>query len=181
MAARLLPWVAVAAVAAFVGLLAYGLAARAPDRTIDEALAAGSGAPAPDFELEVLVPSAGGSGPSAAFRRAAEDGTVALSELRGIPIVLNLWASWCSPCATEAPVLASAWPPAARDGVLFLGLNQQDIRDEARQFVARHDLAFPHVREGMKVTARAYGATGLPETFFIDGWPRRRSRGRRRR
>lgn len=163
-----LRWITFGGVIAFVALLAYGLAAQAPDRTVDDALAAGTAPRAPEFELDVLTRGAGRSAPAVAFRRAAADGKVALSELRGTPIVLNFWASWCSPCATEAPVLSAGWSRAAPQGVLVLGLNQQDIREDASQFVQRHELRFPHVREGGKETARSYGATGLPETFFID-------------
>ena len=52
--------------------------------------------------------------------------------------------------------------------MLFVGLNQQDAREDARDFVRTFGLTFPHVRDPGNGTARAWGVTGLPETFFID-------------
>jgi cytochrome c biogenesis protein CcmG/thiol:disulfide interchange protein DsbE len=90
---------------AFVGLLTYGLAAQAPDRTIDDALARGHAVDAPDFELDALQPGEVPARLDGTLDRAGADGRLALAELRGTPVVLNLWASWCDPCRVEAPVL----------------------------------------------------------------------------
>jgi cytochrome c biogenesis protein CcmG, thiol:disulfide interchange protein DsbE len=148
----------------FVALLAYGLTTRAPDDSIDEALSAGRTASAPGFELAPLAAGRPGVG---AWRRAAADGTVSLDELRGTPLVINLWASWCDPCRAEAPLLEREWRRARRSGVLFLGLDSQDAREDAREFIARFRLTFPHVRDGSNRTARRWGVAALPETFFL--------------
>lgn len=149
---------------AFVALLAYGLTTRAPDRTIDDALSDGVAVAAPALELPPLT---GSDGP-AAWRSAARDGTVALAELRGSPVVVNFWASWCAPCAAEAKVLERAWRQARGSGVLFLGVDTQDNREDARDFIAQFGLTFPHVRSTDRETDREWGVTGLPETFFVD-------------
>ena len=152
---------------AFVGLLAYGVTAQAPDTTIDDALAAGRAVPAPGFELDVLVD--GRPGPLApAWQQAAADGRVDLAELRGTPVVLNFWASWCDPCREEAPLLQRGWRSARRQGVLFVGINMQDVREDARQFLREFGQDFPNVRDPTRDTARRWGATGIPETFFIS-------------
>jgi peroxiredoxin len=148
------------AVALFVALLVYGLTTRAPDHTIDDSLKQGHAVQPPGFELAALS----GAAP-AAWRRAAADGKVALKELEGTPLVLNFWASWCDPCRSEAKVLERGWKDAR--GVLFLGLDQQDARESARDFISQFGLTFPHVRDPSNDTARAWGVTGLPETFFI--------------
>ena len=148
-----------------VVLLAYGLVARAPDTTIDDALARSQPVPAPGFTLDVLI---GDSRPATvAFARAAADKRVQLRELRGTPIVLNFWASWCIPCRDEAPLLQRSWSAHAGDGVLFLGLNMQDVRSDARAFVRTFKQTFPHVRDPTNATARRWGVSGIPETFFI--------------
>lgn len=160
-------WLGVTLLVAFVALLAYGLAARSPDRTIDDALDQGEAARAPGFDLEVLKGGRLGS-LSGAWQRAARDGRVDLNELRGTPIVINLWASWCDPCRVEAPDLQAAWEEARPRGVLFLGLDNQDAREDALRFIERFGQDFPHVRDGTRDSLRRWGTTGIPETFFVS-------------
>ena len=155
-------------VVGFIALLVYGLAAQSPDSTIDDALAQARATSAPGFELEVLQRGRQPASLEPAIDRAVGDGRVSLSELRGTPVVLNFWASWCEPCRVEAPVLERGWEQAQRQGVLFLGLDMQDVTGDAREFLREFDVSYLNVREGGKETARRYGATGLPETYFIS-------------
>jgi cytochrome c biogenesis protein CcmG/thiol:disulfide interchange protein DsbE len=149
----------------FVALLVYGVATRSPDRSLDESLAAGQAVTPPGFRLSVLER---GQAP-ASFARAAADGKVGLGELRGTPVVLNFWASWCDPCREEADVLESAWKQRRASGdVLFLGLDQQDLTEDARAFLREFSISYPVVRDPTNRTARDWGVTGLPETWFIS-------------
>jgi len=154
----------VLAAVAFVALLAYGLTTKATNSTIDDALSRGESVPAPGFTLSSL---AEGRDAGDAWAKAASDGDVSLSELRGTPLVLNFWASWCDPCRAEAKVLEKAWKQQSGSDVLFLGLDAQDAREDARDFISQFGLTFPHVRDPGNDTQRAWGVTGLPETYFI--------------
>lgn len=165
--ARALRIIVALVVLGFIGLLGYGLAAQAPETTIDDALATKRAVSAPAFDLEVL--EGGRLGPLApAWDRAAADGRVKLSELRGTPLVLNFWASWCDPCREEAPVLRKGWEAARQRGVLFVGLDIQDVRQDARRFVKELGQDYPQLRDPDKTIGRAYGITGIPETYFVS-------------
>ncbi|HEV2075750.1 MAG TPA: TlpA disulfide reductase family protein [Thermoleophilaceae bacterium] len=158
--------VLVAVAAAFLALLVFGLVKKAPETGIDEALAQGRTPIPPAFELPVL--DAGEVELPGDVEAAFADGTVALEELRGTPVVLNFWASWCAPCRDEAPLLENAWRSARGEGVLVLGLNQQDLTGDAGEFIDEFGLSYPNVRDESNDVALDWGVTGLPETYFIS-------------
>ncbi len=159
---------ALSAVASLVALFAYGLTTKAPNTAIDDSLASGSAPLAPSFDDAVLAAGTlprtlrGSVGPVLA------DGQLSLGELKGTPFVLNFWASWCIPCQQEAPILHAGWERWGPRGVLFLGLNMQDLTSDARNFIDRFAVTYPTIREPSNDSARAYGATGLPETYFVS-------------
>jgi cytochrome c biogenesis protein CcmG, thiol:disulfide interchange protein DsbE len=94
-------------------------------------------------------------------------GSVTLSDLRGKPVLLNFWASWCAPCRDEAPLLERAFATYG-DSVHFLGVDLRDARTEATRFQRTFRIGYRSVRdEGFRIYDD-YGLTGQPETFFID-------------
>ncbi len=151
----------------FVALLAYGLLTKAADTTIDDGLKRSQTVQAPAFVLPVLQRGDASTALSPTLGRAFADERLALPELLGRPVVLNFWASWCDPCREETPILERTWQQARASGVVFLGLNMQDITDDAREFIAEFRMTYPNVRDRGNGIARDYGVTGLPETFFI--------------
>lgn len=167
-ARRQLPRIGVfVAVGALLALLTYGLATGAPDTGLDQRLARREAAPSPGFRLTVLERGDVGSRMRAAVEPAMRDGQLTGAELEGTPFVLNFWASWCNPCRVEAPRLERAWRAARARGVLFVGLNQQDLSGDAREFLREFDASYPNVRDPSNDTAIEWGVTGLPETFFV--------------
>jgi cytochrome c biogenesis protein CcmG/thiol:disulfide interchange protein DsbE len=160
-------FVALPAIALFIALLTYGLIANAPDTGIDDSLAGGEPAKPPAFELPVLERGDLGPRLQSSLGPALADKRLALNELRGRRVVLNFWASWCVPCQEEAPLLERTWLRARRHGVVFVGLNMQDLTGDAREFIRRYGNTYLNVRDPTDGVARKWGLTGIPETFFI--------------
>jgi cytochrome c biogenesis protein CcmG/thiol:disulfide interchange protein DsbE len=112
-------------------------------------------------------PKLGGPAPNFTLRRLDSGGMVDLRSLRGKPVVLNFFASWCEPCKGEAPVLESAWQKY-KSQVVFLGIDYHDVTSDGRRFLRAHDITYPTVQDGSGDVADKYGVTGVPETYFID-------------
>jgi cytochrome c biogenesis protein CcmG/thiol:disulfide interchange protein DsbE len=161
-------WLVFALVAAFLALLAYGLLSKGTDDRIDQALSSGRPATAPAFSLEVLTDGELPPRLERSLGPSLADGRLSLADLRGTPVALNLWASWCTPCREEAGRLERGWRLLGPKGVVFLGLDIQDLRGNARDFMGKYGVTYPSVREPERDVADDYGATGIPETYFID-------------
>jgi cytochrome c biogenesis protein CcmG, thiol:disulfide interchange protein DsbE len=104
-----------------------------------------------------------------AWTRARIDtnGNLSLASLRGKVVVLNFWQSYCAPCTREARTLAEAARSWEDKGVVFVGVDVQDLRGPALAFLERFDIRYPIVSDGGSLVGK-YGVTGYPETFFID-------------
>jgi len=88
--------------------------------------------------------------------------------LRGYPIVVNKWGSWCPPCRLEFPVFQKVAVERGKE-VAFLGLDGEDAASEARAFLRDHPVSYPNYRDPRQKVARALGAGGgYPMTIFID-------------
>ena len=87
--------------------------------------------------------------------------------LRGYPVVVNVWASWCGPCRFEFPVLQKL---SARYGkkVAFLGVNAEDSNDAASTFLREEPVPYPSYTDPDKDIFDSLGAIGLPDTAFYD-------------
>lgn len=91
-----------------------------------------------------------------------------IASLRGYPVVVNIWASWCGPCRFEFPTLQQLSARYAKQ-VAFLGVNSQDSDDAARTFLEEAPVPYPSYSDGDQAITEALGAgRGLPNTAFYD-------------
>jgi thiol-disulfide isomerase/thioredoxin len=112
-------------------------------------------------------PKIGGPAPVFTAKRLDASGTIDLASLRGKPVVLNFFASWCEPCKAESKVLETA-AQQYKDRVVFLGVDYHDVTSDGRHFLQAHGITYPTVQDGSGMVGDRYGLTGVPETYFID-------------
>jgi thiol-disulfide isomerase/thioredoxin len=154
---------------AIVGLSAWGLASGG-----DQAADPGSGNPeskAIDYELALAdAPPALASlyaNGDEIIPGGGEEFHSQLEELRGHPVVVNVWASWCGPCRLEFPDFQAV---AAERGeeVAFLGVDTDDSTDAANDFLAELPLPYPSIGDPDSEVREELGLRGLPGTAFYD-------------
>ena len=113
------------------------------------------------------APKVGAAAPGFTLKRLGGSGTVSLASLRGKPVVLNFWASWCDPCKAEAKALEADWS-RYRSQVQFIGVDYHDLAPDAVRFVAAHRLSFPMLQDGSGAVTGAYGISQVPETYIVS-------------
>jgi cytochrome c biogenesis protein CcmG/thiol:disulfide interchange protein DsbE len=151
----LVPGLAVAGAVALIALLVYGVTQQGTSSSIDAQVAAG--------RLPVAPQS------SAPLPNLGRAGSTTLASLRGKVVVLNVFASWCDPCKAEAPILERAQrTQLSPQGGTILGVTYLDNSSDSETFVRSYHVTYPVVRDVSGSFVRAFGATGVPETFVID-------------
>ncbi len=165
---RLLQLGSILLVAALLALLGWRVTQSRRGSDLVSAIRADKKPSAPAFKLPVIWPDAE-TWPSSL--RQLVDGKISPAMLRGRPLVINFWASWCIPCRDEAPRLAAS-ARAHAGKVVFLGIDVQDFTSDARRFLRKYHVDYVSVRDGSGSTYDGYGLTGVPETYYVD------SRGR---
>ena len=162
---RALPLIATAAVLAVVviGLLQAGSdggTQAGPRFDLETALAGLEGAPAPLAAVHAQANELLG-GEAKAFRARLED-------LRGYPVVINKWGSWCGPCRAEFPVFQRVGAKRGAE-IAFLGIDGRDNRGEAKAFLADFPVTYPSYIDYDEKVAREVGApNNYPITVFVD-------------
>jgi cytochrome c biogenesis protein CcmG/thiol:disulfide interchange protein DsbE len=115
----------------------------------------------------VRSPLVGRPAPAFSLPPAGDGVPMSLDALRGRPVVINFWATWCVPCLQEHAALTQA-ARTLRD-VQFLGVVYEDEEANIQAFLQQRGSAYPSLIDPGGKTAIAYGVFGVPETFFIDG------------
>ena len=144
MSRRALPWLVVGGLAALVVVLTVMWGG-------DEEGGGTARRAAPALPGDVLVPPA-----------------VTIESLRGKPVVVNVWASWCDPCREEADHLRR-FSESARGRAALVGVSWTDTRSGARKFIDEYGWRFPNLFDPEGSVGNRYGLSGLPTTFVLDG------------
>jgi cytochrome c biogenesis protein CcmG, thiol:disulfide interchange protein DsbE len=108
------------------------------------------GSVAPDFSLVDL-----------------DGNAVHLADLRGKPVIVNFWASWCGPCVDEFPLLRAVAEEHAADELVVLGIVYQDRSEAARAFMQQNGGTWQALMDPDERVAQAYKIFGPPETYFV--------------
>jgi peroxiredoxin len=119
--------------------------------------------------LGVAAPQAGFLAPD--FTLQTPDGeSLTLSDFRGQPVLVNLWASWCGPCRAEMPAMERVFQEYKDQGVAILAVNatNQDSVNAAVSFADQNGLTFPLLMDVDGSVSRSYELRALPSSFFID-------------
>jgi cytochrome c biogenesis protein CcmG/thiol:disulfide interchange protein DsbE len=115
----------------------------------------------------IRSPLVGRTAPAFALPAVGGGAPVTSETLRGRPLVLNFWATWCAPCLQEHETLVSTARALGSD-VQFLGVVYEDDEDRVQAFLRRHGSSYPSLMDPGAKAAIAYGVAGVPETYFID-------------
>ncbi len=150
-------WLTVGGVVLLLALLGYAMI-RASDReatsfAVQSALRniPITARPAPDFTLPLF------------------DGTtLRLADLRGRPVLVDFWASWCVPCREEAATLEQVWQSYRATDLLFVGVSVQDREVAAQDFLEEFVITYPNGRDADGRISIDYGLMGVPEKFLIN-------------
>ena len=109
------------------------------------------GKKAPDFELTNL-----------------EGPPISLSHLRGQPVLLNFWATWCGPCSYEMPFIQEIYDEWSGKGLVVLSIDIGETPSRVRDFIQSGNFSFPVLLDTNQEVALEYNIRGIPATFLID-------------
>ena len=112
-------------------------------------------------------PLIGKPAPAFALKAVGRSETIDLNQLRGKPVVINFWATWCMPCYEEHPTLVQN-ARVLGDQVQFVGVVFNDTEDKIQAFLNERGSAYPTLLDQQGKIAIAYGVGGVPETFFVN-------------
>jgi cytochrome c biogenesis protein CcmG, thiol:disulfide interchange protein DsbE len=141
---------AVAVVGALLALLIWRVV-HDNTATVAKALDQGKHPTAPSFDLARI------NGP----------GRIDLASLRGKkPIVLDFWASWCTPCIHESQRLQAA-RKLYGNRVAFIGVDTKDYSADARSWLRKHGITYPSVHDGGGKVLAKWGGLPIPRIFFV--------------
>ncbi len=150
-----IPGLIVLAAVALLALLTFGVSTQTDTSSIDAQVASGRFPVAPSANMPLPLLGSSGSKKS-------------LADFRGKVVVLNVFASWCPPCASEAPLLSREQRTLVKNGGTMVGVTYLDNSSASEQFARRYHITYPVLRDVSGSFVHSFGTTGVPETFVIN-------------
>ena len=123
--------------------------------------------PADAAAAQVAAPRAGFLAPDFTLTTLTGE-TISLSDLRGRPVFINFWATWCPPCRAEMPDIQAAYERYAGQGLVILGVNMAEPPGPVAAFVQEFGLTFPIPMDRDGRVATMYRIRAIPTSFFVD-------------
>ncbi len=108
-----------------------------------------------DMAVDFIVPVLDGS-------------SMQLSELRGRPVILYFWATWCGSCGFDMPIIDGIYKQEANSGLVILAVNVGQSETIVQDYITEGGYSFPVGLDGKMNIGRAYRLLGFPSTYFID-------------
>jgi peroxiredoxin len=103
------------------------------------------------------------------FELEGPDGvTYRLADMRGKPVIVNFWATWCPPCRAEMPAMQRAWEQLEAQGVMMVAVNVGESKEEIGTFTEQVPVAFPLPMDTDMSVSQSWPMKGLPTTFIVD-------------
>ncbi len=91
-----------------------------------------------------------------------------LSDLKGRPVIINFWATWCPPCIEEMPSFERVWDIVKDEGIQILAISYGEDQDLVEAFRARYTMSFPVIADTTGNVVREWPVQGLPTTVVVD-------------
>jgi thiol-disulfide isomerase/thioredoxin len=113
------------------------------------------------------APVVGGAAPDFTLPT-VEGRSLSLSSLRGKPVIINFWATWCAPCRDEMPLIQQAAARYASSGLTVLAIDVQEGEALVQPFVEEFGLTFPVLLDKTGEVVSRYRVRGIPTTVFVD-------------
>jgi cytochrome c biogenesis protein CcmG/thiol:disulfide interchange protein DsbE len=150
----ILPGLVSAAAVAVIALLVFGVSNHTDTKSIDARVAAHTFPLAPKYTTKL---------PLLDSSRTAD-----LASFKGKVVLMNVYASWCEPCQSEAPIMAKEQNVLARHGGTLVGVTYLDNASATTQFDHRYGLHYPVLRDVNGTFVKSFGTFGVPESFVIN-------------
>lgn len=161
-------WLAGGCVAVMACLIAAGVGATLGWAVFRTRASRGAAGPVPAVESARLRGNPVGQPAPAFTLRDAEGEELALNDVKGRPLLINFWATWCGPCRTEMPVIEAAYQKHTDDGLVVLAIDVRENPELARTFAGWLGVTFTLLDDGSGEVANRYRVTAFPTSFFVD-------------